>query len=615
MMNRFYLVVVLLLAVIVRPVDADAPGASLGSAAGDDLLPAAEAFALSVEQQADDIWVFRWRIAEDYYLYRDRLDFELRDAGDAELLVDEANYGAAEPKDDPFFGEVEVYYQQASVRIPVSGTPPDDAQVRVEYQGCNEPLGVCYPPQTTTVEAGAIAQVDAGGGGSDSAATASAAEGAAGGSAQERIAATLADAGLLWTVVLFLGFGVLLSLTPCVFPMVPILAGVIAGDRQATGSLRGALLACAFVGSMAATYAILGIAVGLTGASIQAWFQQPLVLYAFAALFVLLALAMFGLFDLETLPGGLRERFDGWMRRMPAGTFGSASLLGALSALVVGPCVTPPLIGALIYIADTGDPVTGGTALFALGLGMGVPLVIAGGSAGHLLPRAGAWMKTVRTIFGVGLLALAIWLLQRAVPVPVTMVLWAVLLIVTGVQLGALNTVAAGWPRLWKGTGLVMVVYGIILLVGAAAGSQSLLQPLRGIAGSSADSGAEVEFRDVDNLDELNGVLAEARADDRPVMVDVSAEWCVSCQEMEAFTFPDPTVQQALGDTLLVRVDVTDNDAADQEILERFGVFGPPALLFYGPDGVERRGYRVVGFMRAGPFAEHVRQALPETAS
>lgn len=621
MINRAFTTIALLLA-LAPPAFAGIPGDELSGGGEAELLPAEEAFALSVEQQGDATWVFRWRVAEDYYLYRDRLEFELLDGGgNASLRVDDAEFSASEPKDDPFFGEVEVYYDSASVRVPVDGTPPEDAQVRVGYQGCNEPLGVCYPPATTTIDVTAIADADAGaeslppGTASDEVA-ARAAVGGGAVSAQDRIAGLLGEHNLAWTALLFTGFGLLLALTPCVFPMVPILAGVIAGDREPRGSRRGAFLSVLFVVAMALTYAAVGVAVGLTGASIQAWFQQPVVLYTFAGLFVLLALAMFGLFNLQ-MPGGLRDRLEGLARRMPGGTAGSAVGLGALSALIVGPCVTPPLIGALIYIAETGDPVVGGVALFAMGIGMGIPLVAAGASAGHLLPRAGQWMHVIRGVFGVLLLAVAIWLLQRAVPVQISMLLWAVLLIVTGVYMGALNAVAAGWPRLWKGFGLIFVVYGVLLMVGAAAGGQSLLQPLRGVApqGGAPSVEAAPEFREVDNLTGLERELAAAREQGRAVMVDFSAEWCISCKELEAFTYPDAGVQAALGDTVLLRVDVTEHSEADREFLERFNVFGPPAILFFGPDGVERRGYRVVGYVPADEFAEQVRRALPEAAS
>lgn len=575
-------------------------GDDVTGSAGGDLLPADEAFILGAERQADRTIVLHWTIADDYYLYRDRTEITLEGGGEAHL--GEPRFAPAKTKDDPFFGETAVYYGEASVRVPLDGEPGDDARLHVTYQGCNEPVGVCYPPIDKTIAMSAIELAAGSGGG-----------GGAGTSEQGRIAAALADHALGWTVLAFLGFGLLLALTPCVFPMLPILAGVVAGDRHATHAGRAGLLSLLFVLAMAVTYAAVGVVVGLTGASIQAWFQQPWVIVLFAAIFVLLAAAMFGLFHLQA-PGPVRAALETRTRRL-GGTAGGAVVLGAASALVVGPCVTPPLIGALLFIAETGDPVTGGVALFALGLGMGVPLIVFGTAAGHLLPRAGAWMTRIQAAFGVLLLAVAIWLLQRIVPVPVAMALWAVLLIVTGVQLGALATVDGAWRRLWKGLGTVLVLYGALLLVGASAGGQSVLQPLRGVLEGGGSATALREFRGVDGASGLRQALSEARATDRPVMLDVYADWCVACQELEAFTFPDERVRRALGDTMLLRADVTANDADDRALLERFDLYGPPAVLFFGPDGVERRGHRVVGFMGPEAFSAHVQRALPEAGS
>ena len=575
---------------------------SLGGGGNGELLPAGEAFSLAAERQADATVVLHWSIAPDYYLYRDRSEFTLVDGGDARL--GEPRFASARTKQDPFFGEVAVYYGEASVRLPIEGEPADGARLKVTYQGCNEPVGVCYPPIDRTI---ALASIEPASAAAGAGATGS------GGSEQGRIAAAMAERATWLTAVVFVGFGLLLTFTPCVLPMVPILAGVISGDRERVHGPRGAGLASLFVLAMALTYAAIGVLVGLTGASIQAWFQQPWVIAIFAGVFVLLALASFGLFELQ-VPAALRHAVERRTRGL-GGSFTGAAVLGATSAIIVTPCVTPPLIGALIYIADTGDPVTGGTALFALGIGMGAPLIVAAGFAGHLLPRAGPWMQRVRAAFGVLLLGLAIWLLQRVVPMPVAMALWAVLLIVSGVQLGALAPANAGWPRLWKGVGTVAVLYGAILLVGAAGGGQSLLQPLRGVVGGSGDAATTVSFRPVDDAGALRRALAEASRNDRPVMLDVYADWCIACKELEAFTFPDPRVRAALDDAVLLRADVTANDAGDRALLERFDLYGPPAVLFFGPDGVERRGFRVVGFKDAEAFAPHARRALAPAGS
>ena len=597
-LKRLLALLVLLAGLAAGPLPAQSLADTTGGGQG-ELLPAEEAFSLAAERQADGTIVLHWSIAPDYYLYRDRNEFELLDAGNAGL--GEPRFAPSKTKQDPFFGEVEVYYAEGSVRLPLQGEPASGARLRVSYQGCNEPVGVCYPPIEREIALASIGPAAAGGGASGE---------PNGGerSAQGQIAAAMADRGLWLTALAFVGFGLLLTFTPCVLPMVPILAGVIAGDPHGGHARRGGLLAAIFVLTMALTYALVGVAVGLTGASIQAWFQQPAVLGVFVALFVALALAMFGLFDVQ-LPGHLRTALEQRSQRL-GGTAGGAAALGVVSAVIVGPCVTPPLIGALIYIADTGNPVTGGIALFALGIGMGLPLIAAGACAGHLLPRAGPWMRAVRAAFGVLLLGVAIWLLQRIVPVPVAMALWASLLIVTGVQMGALTGAEPGWGRLWKGIGTLAVLYGAILLVGAASGGQSLLQPLRGVVSSTEEPRAAAEFRAVDDASELRRALAEAQEAGQPAMLDVYADWCVACQELEAFTFPDPQVQTALEGVMLLRADVTPNDAGDQALLQRFDLYGPPAVLFFGADGIERRGWRVVGYKDAAAFAEHARRAL-----
>lgn len=583
---------------------AAAQAATLGggdNSAGSDLLPADEAFVLGVERQANDTLLLHWTIAPDYYLYRDRTEIALEGAGDARL--GEPNFPPAKTKQDPNFGEVAVFYEEARARVPIEGEPASDAKLVVTYQGCNEPIGVCYPPIERTLDLASIEQaaVD----GQTPTGTGSRADEA---SEQGEIAAALGRWSLGWTVVAFVGFGLLLALTPCVFPMLPILAGVVAGERESTHARRGTGLALVFVVTMALTYAIVGAVVGLTGASIQAWFQHPVVLSATAGVFVVLAAAMFGLFQLQA-PSRLREHLEARTRPWGGSVTGAAAL-GPISALVVGPCVTPPLIGALLFIAETGDPVTGGLALFALGLGMGLPLIAFGTAAGHLLPRAGNWMKAIQAAFGFLLLAVAIWLIQRIVPVPVAMALWSVLLIVAGVQLGAFASTSGPWLRFWQAIGVVFVLYGALLLVGAAAGGASVVQPLRGIAGGGAQTD-EPSFRAVNDDAALRAAIARASADDRAVMLEVYADWCVACQELEQFTFPDQRVQAALGDTVLLRADVTANNAGDQALLDRFDLYGPPAILFFGPDGVERRSYRVVGFKGPEAFSQHVRRALP----
>ena len=643
-------------------------GIGIGAFGEDEFLDPDAAFVLSAAAAGPDAIETRWEIAEGYYLYRNKFLFRVADATGASL--GDAGFPAGKMKDDEYFGPMEVYYGSVAALVPVARAAGSNlVDVDVTYQGCAD-AGLCYPPITKTVSlllpaamadtgagvgtagGGIIGLSDrAGGSGSpdranvqargtdgdglgtlrDSApgATAAAsgvpglpASGAAGAFAvelpeQDRIAAALVS-GNRWLVILSLfGAGLLLTFTPCVLPMVPILTSIVVGqgaepDRGVT-SRHAFMLSLVYVLAMALTYTVAGVLAGLFGANLAAAFQDPWIVSAFVLVFVLLALSMFGFYDLQ-MPASWQAGLAALSHRQRGGTWAGVAAMGALSALIVGPCVAAPLAGVLIYIGQTGDPVLGGVALFALGMGMGVPLIVAGVSAGKLLPRAGAWMNTVKAVFGVMLLAVAIYLLERVVPESVALLLWAALFIVCAIYMGALDSLAAGsggWRRLWKGAGLVMLVYGVLIMVGVAGGGGDLFRPLRGVAlvaGGSSEH--EVSFRQVKGLDGLNAELGPAAARGQVVMFDYYADWCVSCKEMERFTFSDAEVQAALASVLLLQTDVTANDAADQALLAEFGLFGPPAILFFGPDGRERRNLRVIGYMNAGDFRRVVERAI-----
>ncbi|MFY9975538.1 MAG: protein-disulfide reductase DsbD, partial [Chromatiaceae bacterium] len=435
-------------------------------------------------------------------------------------------------------------------------------------------------------------------------------------SEQDRIAEVLRGGNLWLILAAFFGFGLLLAFTPCVFPMIPILSGIIAGQGPAITTRRAFTLSVVYVLAMALTYTVAGVLAGLFGANLQAAFQNPWILSAFALVFVALALSMFGFYDLQ-LPSSLQSKLADISNRQEGGTLIGVAIMGLLSALIVGPCVAPPLFGALIYISQTGDAVLGGAALFALSLGMGAPLIAIGTSAGKLLPRAGAWMDAVKAVFGVLLLAVAVLLLERILLPSVTMLLWGLLLICSAVYLGALtqpNPGASGWSKLWKGLGIFLLIYGALMLVGAAAGGKDTLQPLRGIGVGGAPGGdaAHAAFKRVKTVADLDPELAAATASGKPVMLDFYADWCVACKEMERYTFSDPTVIAEMSRFVLLQADVTANDAEDQALMQgRFGIPGPPALLFFGPSGEELRNYRLVGFTPAAQFAEHLRRAVP----
>ena len=638
-------------------------GIAIGDSNEDQFLDPDVAFVLNAVAAGPGAMEARWDIAEGYYLYRDKFRFRAADGSGASL--GEAGFPEGMIKDDEYFGPMEVYYGSVAALVPVAGAAPGGTvDVDVTYQGCAD-AGLCYPPITKTVSlllpaalagtgagpgAGAAGLSDPGGSGAPPAtpnvqarAVVGGASGESGlpgsgsvpsmpgipGSAaadiapiempeQDRVATALMS-GNRWLVVLSLfGAGLLLTFTPCVLPMVPILTSIIVGRGRELGdgaasTRRAFALSLVYVVAMALTYTVAGVLAGLFGANLAAAFQDPWIVSAFALVFVLLALSMFGFYELQ-MPASWQAGLAALSHRQRGGTWAGVAAMGGLSALIVGPCVAAPLAGVLIYIGQTGDPVLGGVALFALGMGMGVPLIVAGVSAGKLLPKAGAWMNAVKAVFGVMLLAVAIYLLERVVPESVALLLWAALFIVCAIYMGALDSLTAasgGWRRLWKGAGLVMLVYGVLVMVGVAGGGGDLFRPLKGVALVSGEGAErELEFRHVKGIDGLNAELGPAAARGQVVMFDYYADWCVSCKEMERFTFSDRAVRAALANVLLLQTDVTDNDTVDRALLAKFGLFGPPAIQFFGPDGRERRELRVVGYMDADDFLRVVERAM-----
>jgi len=577
------------------------------------------AFVLMVDANGPDRILARWQIAKDYYLYRNKFAFALRDADGVALASYTLPPGVS--KVDESFGRSEVYYNEIAVELPLVRMDTATSRtvtLETRYQGCAD-AGLCYPPITKTT----AVNLPAAGGPS------SAARGANGGvaatvgtgnlfvSEQDRYAQSLVGGNRFITLLTFFGVGILLAFTPCMFPMVPILSSLIVGQGGDITTRRAFGLSLAYVLAMAITYTIAGVIAGLFGANLQAAFQNPWIIGSFSAIFIVLALSMFGLYNLQ-VPASWQTRLSELSNRQRGGTYIGAGIMGLLSALIVGPCVAAPLAGALIYIGQSGDAALGGMALFAMSLGMGLPLLAVGTSAGRWLPKVSGWMNTIKAIFGVLLLALAIWMLERIIPSQVTLVLWGVLLVVTAVYMGALTGLlpeASGWQKLQKGTGLVMLVYGGLLLAGAAGGGHDVFQPLRGVnftagASSAATTESGLRFIRVKGVDGLDQQLKAAQSSGKAAMLDFYADWCVSCKEMERDTFSDTKVQAALADTVLLQADVTANDAEDQALLKRFGLIGPPSIIFFGHDGNERRPYRLVGFLGPDKFAGHVQQAL-----
>jgi thiol:disulfide interchange protein DsbD len=590
-------------------------GAGLGAGAEieNDFLPPDEAFVLSATTRDRTSITARWDIAPGYYLYRDKIQLALE--GASGITLGAFTLPPGDPKDDEFLGRIQVYHDRLEVDLPLvsgSGPIPGFLDLKAGYQGCAE-RGLCYPPIekliTVAVPSAAAAPPQTG-------ADPSAEPPHAFRSEQDRIADTMREGATWLTVLSFFGFGLLLTFTPCVFPMIPILSSIIVGQGSAITGRRAFFLSLVYVLAMAVAYTAAGMIAGLGGQNLQAAFQNPWVLITFAGIFVALSLSMFGFYELQ-VPASLQSHLSALSNRQHGGTVVGVAVMGLLSALIVGPCVAAPLAGALIYIGQSGDAMLGGLALFALSMGMGTPLLAIGTSAGKLLPRAGAWMDSVKAVFGVLLLAVAVWMLERILPGEVTLVLWALLLIIPAVYMGALEPLRAqanGWSKLWKGVGLAMLVYGSLLIIGAASGSKDALQPLALVATSVGGEGranaGHPAFERIRSGADLDRKLAQAHAAQRPVMLDFYADWCTSCQEMEKYTFSDPGVQETLAGLVLLQADVTANDATDRELLQRFGLFGPPSILFFGPDGEERRDYRLVGFLDAGDFRTHVERAV-----
>jgi thiol:disulfide interchange protein DsbD len=548
-------------------------------------LPPDQAFVFEPEVAGTTV-TLNIRIHDGYYLYRDKAKATLDDGTAVPLAMP-----AGEDHEDEFFGKQRVFRGD----VVWTATVPAGARgaLTVQYMGCAD-AGLCYPPQVKRVALGA-----------DGGTVAGAPPAAAGGPAQseqDRLAEVIRSGSIGVLLATFLVLGLALTFTPCVLPMIPILSGIIAGQGERATPARAFGLSLAYVLAMALTYTVAGVLAGLFGQNLQAALQDPWVLGAFALTFVVLSFSMFGYYELQ-MPAAVQERLTAWSNKAEGGTFAGAAIMGLLSALIVGPCVTAPLVGALIYIGQHGDPVRGGLALFALSLGMGVPLLLVGTSLGGLLPRAGAWMEKVKQVFGVLLLATALWFARTLLPETLVMVGWGLLALGLGLLLGAFEP-AKGIATVRRVVALAFLVWGATILVGAASGGRNPLAPLERLGAGAPAHG--LAFQRIKSVAELDAAVAASAAAGKPVLFDFYADWCVSCKEMEAYTFTDAGVQAALADVTLLQADVTANDPVDQALMQRFGIFGPPAILFFDAQGRELPRARVVGFVPADAFAAHL---------
>jgi len=599
------------------------------SLANEELLEVNKAFRFSARTVDSKTIEVRYDIAEDYYLYRNKLKFELAPAS---IKLGPPQLPAGKIKNDDYFGEVEIYRGTLIITLPIisseeevgvgakASTPEkspteagttkpnknltetiDSVTLNATSQGCAD-LGVCYPPNTQSAKL-PLTQFSADPSLSGSSAT-------SGSPATEtkdessRIAKMLKNAGFWAIIAGFFGSGLLLAFTPCVFPMIPILSGIIVGHGHNITKGRAFILSSVYVLGMALTYAIAGVAAGLSGSLLSTALQNVWVLGGFAAVFVALSLSMFGFYELQ-LPTFLQSKVSDEANKQKSGSLHGVALMGALSAVIVGPCVAAPLAGALLYIAQTRDAVLGGTALFFMALGMGAPLIAVGVSARHLLPHTGPWMEAVKKFFGVMLLGLAIWLVSPVIPPAAHLLAWGALAIVSAIYLRAIDPVAAhahGWARFWKGIGVILLLAGAALVIGALGGSRDPLQPLGFLRLSNLIEPA-IKVQRVKTVAELDAQLKNTK---QPVMLDFYADWCTSCKELERHTFTDPRVQAQLSKMLVLKADVTEGNEADKALMRRFGVYAPPVMVFFDQNGKQIDDVRITGYMPPNEFLKNI---------
>lgn len=550
-----------------------------------------QAFALTASARDAQTIVIDWKIAPHYYLYRDRIQ-----VSPAQAHVDRLGQPifpvTTTTKNFPGIGKLAVYFGHLQIAVPVIQNNQNQMPIRVTYQGCSE-YGYCYPPTTKIIALnlagnyGAVEkplEIDIP---DVSTPTTNAVV-----NAQTQVTQLLQHANLLITLLSFFGFGLLLSLTPCVLPMIPILSSIIVGQNRRSAK-HSFLLSCIYVLGVAITYALAGIAVGALGSSIQAWLQQPWIIAIFSLIFILMAMSLFGFYSLQ-LPESWQAHLHHLSQKHSNQHYISTFIMGCLSTLIVSPCVTAPLVGVLSYIGQQGSAMLGGLALFFLAIGMSAPLLIIGAASNRWLPKAGVWLNTIKNFMGVLMLAVAIWMLERILAPIITMLLWSALFIGTSIGCDVFLSTRTRWQHIKKIVGVIFLLYGLLLAFNAGMQQTNPWQPLA-VFWHSAAQKTNFSFTVINNLDELNAQLAQAQTKHQFTVVDFYADWCASCKEMDSHTFSDPSVQQALKVYQRLRVDLTQMTPEKTALMKKFGVIAPPVLLFFNANGQEVKNSRVVG--------------------
>jgi thiol:disulfide interchange protein DsbD len=609
-----------------------------------NFLPPDQAFQFSHSQNGNTLEL-NWKIEHGYYLYEQRV-FAYIETEAENIDLPLAFISKSEIKQDKNFGAVPVFFDAAQANVDISSinsttknntnNPTEKSPnnnnlpktITIEYQGCAKD-GLCYQPQTKTIEVSFLSatnnqpmantvtnavinntstpkKVEAASEKTVSTTAVAVTNNNLNSTAD--ISRFLQHASFLSTIGIFLLLGIGLSLTPCILPMVPILSGIIVGHGKNLSTRQGILLSSAYVLGMASSYALAGILAATFGAqgNLQAYMQNPWVISVFAGVFVVLSLSMFGLYNLA-LPSRMQNALYSLSNQQKGGHLFGVFVMGALSALVVSPCVSAPLAGALVFISSTGDKLMGGLALFALGIGMGLPLIAIGAGGGKLVPKAGAWMNHIKHFFGVILLAVAIWLLSRIIPAQITMLLWAILLITYGINTGALEPATSDTAKLGKAGSFMLLLYGIVLFIGAMSGGTDPMKPLQLIQNSKVNITTEKPlFTRIKNTTELTQAIILAKQQNKTVMLDFYADWCTACIDMEKNVFSKAETQAALADFVVLQIDVTKNSKDDKEVLNRFNLFGPPSILFF-KNGEQLKEKSLQGEMPMNEFIAHVK--------